>query len=582
MTLSFLDQLGPPVRPSAVQAALEAMAVDEQDARGAVYTTPAFAEAVLDLAGYVDAAPLARCSLLEPSFGNGAFLLPAVERLLASWNRNREDDNRTADIALCNAIRGFELNRESWQQTREATLLVLLRAGLSEAVAQSLVSAWLHCDDFLLADVSHRFDFVVGNPPYIRPERVPTPLLEAYRARYRTMYDRADIYVAFFERGLDLLAPEGKLAFICADRWTKNKYGSALRRMVSERFRLEMHLTLDHPDAFDRAVLAYPAISVLSRPTPVPFVATPTVVGSLATLQLHELPRFSQTARIAPELRSELTQLDNVVRASEPWLLESASTLGLVRRLERTLPTLEEAGCNVGIGVASGADRVFVGPFASLPVEPDRKLPLAMAKDLRGPLFSWGGLGIVNPYDEQGNVVALEDFPLLREYFNTQSAVLRKRHVARKSPHAWYRTIDKIHPSLTGAPKLLIPDIKGDATVAFDAGTAYPHHNLYHVTSRSWCLRALQAVLRSSISRMFVATYCTQMAGGFLRFQAQYLRRIRLPLWSAVAPALAERLRAVAEASVEEVDAVVFELYGLDALEQSTVLRHRTPPAQSR
>jgi hypothetical protein len=63
------------------------------------------------------------------------------------------------------------------------------------------------------------------------------------------------------------------------------------------------------------------------------------------------------------------------------------------------------------------------------------------------------------------------------------------------------------------------------------------------VIADTWELRALQAVLLSGISRLFVATYSTKMRGGFLRFQAQYLRRIRLPHWRDVPDALREALR---------------------------------------
>jgi len=67
---------------------------------------------------------------------------------------------------------------------------------------------------------------------------------------------------------------------------------------------------------------------------------------------------------------------------------------------------------------------------------------------------------------------------------------------------------------------------------------------------------------------MSIATYCTRMAGGFLRFQAQYLRRIRLPRWSGVSPALRDELIAVgASRNQKEVDAPVMRLYGLNVAE---------------
>src|SRR3546814_4412566 len=92
-------------------------------------------------------------------------------------------------------------------------------------------------------------------------------------------------------------------------------------------------------------------------------------------------------------------------------------------------------------------------------------------------------------------------------------------------------------PSLVTKPKLLVPDFMGEAAFALDEGHFYPHHNLYYVTSDEWGLRALRTVLRSSLSVMIIATYCTRMAGGFLRFQAQYLRRLRLPRWERVSEA---------------------------------------------
>ena len=69
-----------------------------------------------------------------------------------------------------------------------------------------------------------------------------------------------------------------------------------------------------------------------------------------------------------------------------------------MRRLEAEYPTIEEAGCKVGIGVATGADQVFIGHFDDLDVEPDRKLPLVMTRDILEGSVKWRGLGVINPF----------------------------------------------------------------------------------------------------------------------------------------------------------------------------------------
>ena len=113
-------------------------------------------------------------------------------------------------------------------------------------------------------------------------------------------------------------------------------------------------------------------------------------------------------------------------------------------------------------------------------------------------------------------------------------STIKKRNCAKKNPKSWYRTIDRIYPALMHRPKLLIPDIKGDAHIVYEDGQLYPHHNLYFITSDDWNLKALQAVLQTGIARLFVSVYSIKMRGGYLRFQAQYLRRIRLPRWKNV------------------------------------------------
>jgi TaqI-like C-terminal specificity domain len=149
----------------------------------------------------------------------------------------------------------------------------------------------------------------------------------------------------------------------------------------------------------------------------------------------------------------------------------------------------------------------------------------------------------------------------------------KKRYVAKKNPRAWYRTIDKIDEALTCQPKLLIPDIKGAPHVVYDEGHYYPHHNLYCVTASSWDLQALQALLRSSVAKFFVANYSVKMRGGYLRFQAQNIRRIRLPRFEQISALQREELRQAAlQPDVGVCDQIVFDLYHMSEAERMLLL----------
>lgn len=571
MSMLF-DSFDASMRTPEIDAAILQLAGNGESERGAVFTRPEVVAAILDLSGYRVDAPLHGKRLLEPSFGGGDFLLPALDRLLEAWRR----DGRGPAFAqedLAESIRAVEVHRESIDRVSLLIRQRLGEAGIAERDACALCERWLIHDDFLLTGLDGEFDFVVGNPPYVRQERIPAVLLGAYRSRFRTLYDRADLYVPFYERALDVLSGGGTLGFICANRWLKNKYGGPLRKKISEAYRLVYFLDMEGVDAFHSDVIAYPAITIIRR-QPGGSGTQPTRVANPARLAGVGLSAVvSKLCEPLPD-QGFVSQVDLGGSGDAPLLLDDIPRLALLRRLEHAWPTLEEAGCKVGIGVATGCDRVMIGDFHALPVESERKLPLAMAGDLRVGQVDWSGKGVLNPFEPDGRLVVLDDYPLFASYVRRHFDVLAKRHVASRNRAGWYRTIDRITPELTSRPKLLVPDIKGEAMFVYDEGRYYPHHNLYFITSMHWNLQALQTVLRSSLSLMVVATYCTRMAGGFLRFQAQYLRRIRLPRWEAVPGGLQRELAALATAADQDaIDDVVFALYGLSNEERTDVRR---------
>ena len=554
----------PLLDPSEAVAHYSASSAEE---RGAVFTRREVVEFILDLTGYTVDVPLHKCRLLEPSFGAGDFLLPAMERLIESYASHVTSPVSAVDD-LSDAIRAVEVHSDTIAAVRAQASQLLQRFGVTTSDADKLAERWLIQADFLLVDLPHDFTHIVANPPYVRQEQIPEKFMAEYRGRYSTIYDRADLYIPFIERCLTSLTQGGALGSICADRWMKNKYGGPLREMIASGYHLAAYIDMVDTPAFHSEVNAYPAITVIRRESP-----GPTRVAVRPSVDRETLSDLSQAfcSNVVPEGKG-VVEVSGVVKNREPWILNSLACLPVVRRLEAEFPVLEDAGCNVGIGVATGADKVFIARFDDLDVEDDRKLPLVRTKDIQDGTVKWQGMGVINPFGDDGMLVSLADYPRLANHFETHAEVVRKRNCAKRNPNGWYRTIDRIYPELTHRPKLLIPDIKGDAHIVYEDGHLYPHHNLYFITSDEWDLRALQTVLQSGIASLFVSVYSTQMRGGYLRFQAQYLRRIRLPRWRDVSESARKALLVAAEAGDREAcNQAAFELYRLTPEEQSAI-----------
>ncbi|MFT3899612.1 MAG: Eco57I restriction-modification methylase domain-containing protein [Gordonia sp. (in: high G+C Gram-positive bacteria)] len=527
----------------------------EEKARGAIFTRTAVVDFMLDLVGYTADRPLHTLRLLEPSFGGGRFVLRAVDRLLEAWRANGGRDASE----LSDAVRAVELDTDTFEQFTGVLVQHLVDHGIEKPAAAELASTWLQHEDFLLDGDHMAFDFVIGNPPYVRQELIPGELLTIYRSMYPTMVGRADLYIAFMEQSLDLLAERGKLSFICADAWTRNDYGRGIRAKIAQDFALTHYVDMYGIDAFEVQVGAYPSITVIERRD-----STPTRVVHAASAEADYLENLASSLRGDAGLLPDVRDLE-AVRGAAPWLLSTNAGVAVINDLEARFPTVVEAGCRVGIGVATGADKAFIGPLDELDVEDGRKLPLATNKDVPGGVLTWTGKGVINPWRDEGGLVDLAEYPRLAAYLGQFREQLGRRHTAKGDvERKWYKTIDRITPSLTHEPKLLIPDIKGNGdAIAYDPGTLYPHHNLYFITSATWDLRALQALLRSGIAHLFVAAYSVKIGGGYLRFQAQNLKRIRVPQWDTIAEADQSEMMHAGEAGEKLTTDLLERIYAL-------------------
>jgi adenine-specific DNA-methyltransferase len=536
---------------------------EECEAVGEVFTRRWVVELILDLAGYTSERDLALLVAVEPAVGDGAFLGPMIDRLVTSCALHQR---RLEDCEL--AISAFDVASANVERARKLAATRLVEADVSLDIAESLAARWVRVGDFLLDDLApERVDFVLGNPPYVRLEDVPRRLSAAYRVACPTMRGRSDIYVGFIERGLGLLDRDGTLGFIVADRWMHNQYGAALRRLVGRDFSVDCVVEMHDVDAFEDEVSAYPAITIISRRRQgVAMLASTS--DRFGPVEAHALGRWaSGRAQRGRAASFSAERLPSWFAGDELWPSGDPARIALVAELERSFPPLEDptTGTRVGIGVATGADSVLITANAGV-VEEDRLLPLAMAADTVSGQVRWSGHFLVNPWDE-GRLVDLRRFPRLATYLTTHEEVLRERHVAKRRPEAWYRTIDRVDAVLQGRPKLLVPDMKASSHPVLDEGGFHPHHNLYFVVSAAWNLQVLGGLLLSEVANMFVGTYCVKMRGGTFRFQAQYLRRIRVPDPETIPRSAARALaKAFEDRDVAAATGVALRLYRLAQL----------------
>lgn len=492
---------------------------------GDVFTKPCVVRYMLDLVGYTSDRDLSHISISEPSCGEGEFIIEIIRRLAESAQRF-----------------GFDLNDAyhsmvSASDIDENKILVCIERIKTEFPEINYPGSRIFAEDYLLT--SHEpVDIVVGNPPYIRYEQIPENKLSIYRHHFSTFYYRADMYVLFFEKSLRQLKPGGQHCFICSNRWMKNTYGKVLRGMVATNYSIDRIVNMEGADAFDEEVLAYPAITLIKaqRSSGITLYTETTSVEELPTLQMESLD--------AP--------------TNDDWLKMFISDSVL-----NDLPLIEAQGFKIGVGVATGADKIFVSKELKGLVEDEVLLPAINGKDLQGNNMEWGELYLLNPYDSNGRLIRLDDYPMTKAYLESHRERLANRHKAKKNVANWYATIDKIQAPLTWQAKILLPDISGNTFIFVDEGHFYPQHNIYYITGGSLQdLKLLSSLLMSDSVRKQLNKMTNKMNGGYARWQSQYLRRLHVPLLSEIPDNLAsDILTCYNEKNIEGINYYASEIF---------------------
>ncbi|MBQ9185515.1 MAG: Eco57I restriction-modification methylase domain-containing protein [Bacteroidales bacterium] len=472
---------------------------------GDVFTSPEVVSYMLDLVGYTADKDLSKVKILEPSCGEGEFVLEIVRRLRDSSRRYGFDFGK----ALLDNVFAYDIDEKK---------IETCKARLAQDDIHVSLDANIRQGDFLTQQIP-AVDVVVGNPPYIRYEQIPQDQLSNYKQLFHTFHYRADLYILFFEKTLRSLRPGGRHCFICSNRWLKNEYGKKLRAWIAESFCLQTILSLEKaPDAFQEEVLAFPAITLISNASPA------------ASFTFAEV--------------TSIQQLENV-RGKKLPSPQSSDWSGVFNSIgsDDTLLTIEEMGFMVGIGVATGADSIFIAKDLPGRVEKELLLPALNARDMSGNRLHWSGKYLLNPYKPNGELISLDDFPMAAEYLLFHREALQNRYVARKNPGKWYKTIDRIVPSLKDSPKILLPDISGNQLIFVDEGKYYPQHNLYYITGGTIRqLQLLSALLMSDYVKNQLLNITNCMNGGYPRWQSQYLRKLLMPDINAIKEDLANRL----------------------------------------
>jgi adenine-specific DNA-methyltransferase len=225
---------------------------DQQKLFGQVYTPPFIVEKILDDIGFSNAEAILGQQILDPACGDGRFLSRVVERIIAYSDADTLAHNLTY-------VHGWDIDPI-------ATDLCI--AQLNQRIAAFDISVnWnIQCCDALQALTSEtRFDYLIGNPPYIRIQHLEATQRQWIQQHFTFCQSGStDIYIAFYELGLQLLAEKGVLAFITPNTFFYTNTAQPMREALVRQKNIRQLTNYGDIQLFDNAT-TYSAIVILDK-----------------------------------------------------------------------------------------------------------------------------------------------------------------------------------------------------------------------------------------------------------------------------------------------------------------------------
>ena len=452
------------------------------------------------------------------------------------------------------------------------------------------------------------FDAVVGNPPYIRIQTMQESdpaVVEHFKGTYRSATrGNYDIYVVFIERVLGLLNTSGKLGYIVPHKFFNMQYGEPLRRLLAEGQHLNEIVHFGDEQVFEGAS-TYTCLLFLTKAKSPDF-------------------RFRKAADLAAwrdhKKAIEGTVSANRVTASD-WNFVVGTQGSLFEKLKQTPTTLGDVSSGMFVGLQTSADTVFLfkefraatkGTLEVFSKEDNEWVRIekaALKRVIRsgsvGRYFAETTAYTLFPYAVSENEARLysqkelrDSFPLAWAYLQSHQRLLESREKSAFKDDEWYRYGRTQNLGMWEQPKLLVPYMITELAAFDDQAEHFYFINVttggYGITLKEefGSYRYVCSLMNSKLLDFFLKQVSTNFRGGYFAANKQFIEQLPIRAIDFSKPAdktrhdklvllvdkllgLMPKLRAATSdsekatlqnavtATDQQIDALVYELYGL-------------------
>ncbi len=383
------------------------------------------------------------------------------------------------------------------------------------------------------------FDIVIGNPPYVRQEKIK-PLKPILRNQcYQIYTSTADLYTYFYERCYQLLKPEGILCFISSNKWMRTQYGKNLRRFLKENTCILNIIDFSGHSVFEQTV---DTNIILFR-------------KKIAD-DNHRLSFSIIDNKIDGDIIAHIKQSQNSIPqkslSTSVWTLADERVLRLKEKIERIGKPLKEWDVKIYRGVLTGYNKAFIIDtetkeqiLKGCRTEKERRLteeiirPVLRGRDIERYYYRWAGLWLIKIEsgwtDRHRNTENPETFfkntlPSLYEHLISFADTKGKgKGLLDRDDQGdyWWELRDCDYYNEFEREKIIYPEFSSVASFTYDTKQHFILDTGWIIVGEN--LKFILGVINSNLCWHYISSIVTNLSESAFRMKKLYIEQLPIP-----------------------------------------------------
>lgn len=559
---------------------------DERKRLGEFYTPVEVIDYILTSVGYTYSYDVESKDLLDPACGSGGFIVRATRRLISrylikfnkaekkelrdprNWqeivNRLSPSEAKIILEAIQEHIYGLDINpfachiaemnmlfqvidlykkaREHYKDYKLGKFKIYRTDSLEIAKDQRQIFDFTH-KEFLEEQEEinvikrKKFDFVVGNPPYVQIKGIDEHQREIYKNSFKTAFGRFDLYTLFMEQGIKWLKINGKLGYITSNKFIWSDAGKKIRNFVSENKDIQQLIDFGDTGVFKDAT-NYPCIFILSKLKNLDDIFKVIKVKKSKQDILNHIWEHFKDSYYNDEW-IQLFDCERKMVKGEKWQMYPREIIRLCQSIEKITNTTLGELCIIREASASGADKVFIVDDETIKksrLEKNLIFKFIKGEDVRKWRIIWEKIFAIYPYTKERDKINLEnlsDFPNIKTYLSRYENELKDRYCVKKGGKEWYEWHDPASNTVFEKEKIITPDISDRNNFAYDEEGCCFKNTCYVIIPKpdyKSFKKYILGLLNSNLLEFYFKQISPFVSGGYYRYKTQYLAQIPIKL----------------------------------------------------